>query len=120
MLISLVRANNLRGGLHLSYYWEPQWVRKVFVFNGVEIETCQDLVSGLIVCPICVDIDKLCPSRDRPSNVLPPENATFFFSLEDLYRHLYAHRESAWRTALEVEEGEEGEAGEEGEEEGEE
>jgi len=92
----------------MTYYWEPKWVRRKFEFEGVLIETCIDLNTGLIVCPECVDIDALCPSEDRPNTAVPAGTPTYFFSIADLLRHLSAHRESLWKkTTVEEEEAEE-------------
>ena len=102
----------------LSYYWEPRWIRKsIPIANGITIETCLDLTTNLLICPLCVDIDKLCPYKDRESNVVPPANASYFFSEEDLIRHIYAHKDASWRyTVVYTEEEEEGEEHEEEEE----
>ncbi len=90
-------------------FWEPKWIRKkIKISEGVEIETCVDIVTGLILCPICSDIDKICPSSTEPSTVQPPSNTTYLFSPIDLLHHLKAHRESAWKiSTVEVEEEEE-------------
>ncbi len=88
----------------MSYHWEPKWVRRKLVIEGVTIETCIDLTTGMLVCPACVDIDSLCPSEDRPSTALPKGTPTFFFTVIDLLRHMKAHRESAWRKRVEEEE----------------
>jgi len=82
----------------MSYHWEPQWIRKRVVVDGMELEVCQDLSTGLYLCPLCIDIDRVCPSESKPSTVVP-DKATYFFSLQDLVRHLHAHRESRWREA---------------------
>jgi len=106
---------------NLTYYWEPRWVRRsITIANGITIETCLDLTTNLLVCPLCVDIDKLCPYKDRESDVVPPANASYFFSEEDLIRHIYAHKEASWRHIVvyaETEEEEEEEQEEEEEEE---
>lgn len=105
----------------LSYYWEPRWIRKsVTIADGIVIETCLDLTTNLLVCPLCVDIDKLCPYRDRESDAAPPTNASYFFSEEDLVRHIYAHKEALWKHAIAYTEAEEEEEGEQEEEEEEE
>ncbi len=88
----------------MSYYWEPKWVRRKFEYEGVTIETCMDLSTGLLVCPECVNVDVLCPSEDKPNNVIPSGAPTYFFSLLDLLRHMSAHRESTWKKRVEVEE----------------
>lgn len=102
----------------MAYYWEPRWIRKrITLAEGIAIETCLDLTTNLLVCPICVDIDKLCPYTDKESSAMPPPNISYFFSEEDLIRHIQAHREAAWRhTAIHIEEEEESEEGEEEEE----
>ena len=95
----------------MSYYWETQWIRKkIPIEDGVEIETCVDLTSGLIICPLCADISKLCPSYDKPINVSPPENAAYFFNVIDLIKHMKAHKESSWKISITIEEEEESES----------
>ncbi len=88
----------------LSYHWEPRWVRRKFEIDGITIETCVDLATGMIVCPACVDVDSLCPHEDKPTSVIPRGSPSFFFSVTDLLRHMRAHRESAWRRKVEEEE----------------
>ena len=88
----------------MSYHWEPQWIRRKFEIDGVTIETCVDITTGMIVCPACTDVDALCPSEDKPNSALPRGTPTFFFSIADLIRHMKAHRESAWRKRVEEEE----------------
>ncbi|RLG75289.1 MAG: hypothetical protein DRO14_04785 [Thermoprotei archaeon] len=51
--------------------------------------TCQDLVSKLYVCPLCSDIDRICP-EGRETNILVDDMVTFF-SVEDLINHLRTH-----------------------------
>ncbi len=93
----------------MSYGWEAKWIKKKFkVVGGLEIETCQDLSTGLILCPLCTDISKICPSPTEPSSI-PVSRGLYFFSIEDLYRHMIAHtRASEWeKYVVSEEEGEE-------------
>ncbi|ADM26947.1 conserved hypothetical protein [Ignisphaera aggregans DSM 17230] len=101
----------------MSYGWEAKWIKKKFkVVGGLEVETCQDLSTGLILCPLCTDISKICPSPTEPSST-PVSKGVYFFSIEDLYRHMIAHtRASEWGKYVTVGE-EEGEEGDEEEEE---
>ena len=88
----------------MAYRWEPRWIRKRFEVDGVVIETCVDTTTGMIVCPICVDVESLCPYEDKPSIALPRGNPTYFFSINDLLLHIKAHRESLWKKRVEEEE----------------
>lgn len=92
----------------MSYGWEARWIRKRFrMAEGVEIETCYDTASGLILCPLCVSISKVCPSGSEPSAALV-SGATYFFSPEDLFHHMRAHaRMSEWGKAYILSEEEE-------------
>lgn len=74
----------------MSLFWEPKWVRKLLKFEGIEIVTCEDLSSGLIVCPICEDIDELCPEGKTTSRV--KENMLTFFTPKDLILHIKTHK----------------------------
>ena len=85
--------------------------------EGIEVETCYDIVSSLILCPLCSNISKVCPSATEPSTTTV-SNATFFFSPEDLFHHMRAHaRMSEWSKAYMVSEEEEEPIEEEEEEE---
>lgn len=95
----------------MSYQWEARWVRKRLELGGISIEVCVDESTGLIACPVCIDVDKLCPPGKRVS-VQPPEGVAYFYSVEDLLNHLKAHSEEFWgrerrRRAEELEEVEE-------------
>lgn len=102
--------------------WEPRWVRKrLKMGEGIEVETCLDVVSGLILCPLCVDISRLCPSYTEPVAEPLAGEAMLFFAASDLFHHMRAHaRAGEWRPyALgEEEEEEESEEIEEESEEG--
>ncbi len=73
----------------VALFWEPKWVRKKIYYEGIEIVTCQDKVTKSYLCPICVDIDEVCP-EGKETNVLD-ENMLTFFTLEDLIRHMRTH-----------------------------
>ena len=100
------------------YQWIPRWVRvKISLRNNEIIETCRDETTGLIICPICSDIEKICPSDKKVSSVIP-EKTIYFFSEEDLVSHIYAHSESSeWGRSSGKYEEEESEETEEEEEE---
>ncbi len=84
----------------MSLFWEPRWVRVKVSRDGVTIITCQDLVSKLYVCPLCSDIDRICP-EGRETNILVDSMNTFF-SVEDLINHLrmHAHTQSLRRKLI--------------------
>ena len=93
----------------MGYGWEPKWIRKKIVISeGIEIETCYDAVTGLYLCPICVNVSKVCPSYTEYSSAIP-EKATYFFSIDDLLHHIKAHTkiDKAGYQYVEAEEGEE-------------
>lgn len=93
----------------MSYGWDARWVRKRFKMGeGLEVETCQDVTTGLIACPICTDISKLCPSYGEPVHVAVSSGVTLFFSPDDLLHHMRAHaRAGDWRGYTTSEEEEE-------------
>ncbi|MEM2376488.1 MAG: hypothetical protein QXZ10_02635 [Sulfolobales archaeon] len=74
----------------MSLFWEPRWVRKRYLVDGVDIVTCEDEVSGLILCPICEKIDEYCPENKSTSRVR--ENLNTFFTPRDLIYHLKSHK----------------------------
>lgn len=74
----------------MSLFWEPRWVRKRFEVSGVEVVTCEDEVSKLILCPVCENIDEFCPEGKVTSKVR--EDILTFFSIHDLIHHLGAHK----------------------------
>jgi len=92
----------------MSYGWEARWVRRKFkMAEGIEVETCYDLTSSLILCPLCINISKVCPSSTEPSATLV-SGAMYFFYPEDLFHHMRAHaRMSEWSKAYVVSEEEE-------------
>lgn len=73
----------------MALYWEPRWVRKKFIVDGMEIITCQDVNTKMYICPICVDIDKVCPEGKETSIV--SEDMVTFFTLKDLVNHMRSH-----------------------------
>ncbi len=73
----------------MALFWEPVWVRKKVSSEGIEIETCVDETTGMLLCPLCHDIDKICPPGTK-GNVVS-DNMMTFFSVEDLIRHLSSH-----------------------------
>lgn len=103
----------------MSHGWEARWIRKkIKMSEGLEIETCIDITTGLVICPLCADISVLCPSSTEPTTTALPSNAVLFFTSSDLFHHMKAHaRSSDWRIYVSSEEEEEEEIGEEEEEE---
>ncbi len=92
----------------MSYSWEPQWIRRKFkISEGLEIETCYDSSTGLLLCPLCVDVSKICPSYTEPTSIIP-ENVPYFFSIEDVIYHMKTHsRVESKKLYVEIEEEEE-------------
>ncbi len=76
------------------YQWRPKWIRvKIILRPGEEVESCKDETTGLYICPLCSDINIICPSDKKFSSIIP-EKTVYFFSEEDLRNHIYAHSES--------------------------
>ena len=82
----------------LSLSWEPKWVRVRLKYAGTEIITCKDLSTDLLVCPLCVDIDKLCP-EGKETNIAV-DNIYTFYTLEDLVNHMIAHGSSKFMKVI--------------------
>ncbi|MEM4848415.1 MAG: hypothetical protein QXM55_02120 [Ignisphaera sp.] len=91
--------------------WEPKWVkRKLRMGEGIEVETCQDIITGLIVCPLCADISRLCPSVSEVTTASLNSSATLFFTASDLFYHMRAHVKAGEWKVYEASEEEEEEA----------
>lgn len=73
----------------MSLFWEPKWRRVSLNVNGVVIETCLDISTNLLLCPVCVRIDEVCPKEGNPLKQIVDE--PLFFSLTDLVNHLRSH-----------------------------
>lgn len=82
----------------MGYFWQPRWVRKKFNESGIKIETCVDEITNLIVCPLCINIDDLCPIGKSTSKAV--EGVTLFFSIKDLIHHIYSHLEETWKERI--------------------
>ncbi len=95
----------------MAFRWDPRWVRVRINVGGIEIETCIDKTTGLILCPICSDPNDICPGDSSESRRIPSK-ATYFFTFEDLIKHMKAHTSIPWekkRVSVVLEEEEEGE-----------
>ncbi len=73
----------------MSLSWEPRWVRVKLEYAGIRIETCKDLVTGMILCPICADIERICP-EGKETNITEVGTPTFF-TVIDLINHMRTH-----------------------------
>jgi hypothetical protein len=73
----------------MSLFWEPRWRRVSFNVDGVVIETCLDTSTNLLLCPICVKIDEVCPKEGE--SLRQVVDKPLFFSLTDLLHHLRSH-----------------------------
>ncbi|AEM39353.1 hypothetical protein Pyrfu_1495 [Pyrolobus fumarii 1A] len=78
----------------MALQWEPQWEELVIEKWGVKLKVKKDKVTGMYACPICGISD----------------SAIYFFSIEDLLRHMLTHarRERIETIRVSIEEGEEG------------
>jgi len=91
----------------LALYWEPKWVRRKVVIDGMEIITCQDLVTKMLLCPICNNVDTICP-EGKETNIVSEDLITFF-TLEDLIHHMRTHGLQTFKKRISIKErGEEG------------
>ncbi|RLG80455.1 MAG: hypothetical protein DRO09_03135 [Thermoprotei archaeon] len=89
----------------MSLFWEPRWVRKRIVHEGMEIVTCQDEVNKLYLCPLCIDIDKVCP-EGRATNFISEDMVTFF-TISDLVNHMRTHGSPRYEKRISVSKGRE-------------
>jgi hypothetical protein len=90
-----------------------KWIKKkIRVSEGVEIETCYDISTGLMLCPLCVNVSRMCPSTTEPTNIIP-ENVPYFFSPEDIIYHMKVHTKAVEGKKLYIEVKEEEEVEEE-------
>ena len=85
----------------MSLTWEPKWVRVKVSFAGVEIETCKDIVTNLILCPLCSDINRVCP-EGRETNIIE-EGMVTFFTVEDLINHIRTHGDDRFKRKISIE-----------------
>ncbi|MEM0474833.1 MAG: hypothetical protein QXS11_06025, partial [Zestosphaera sp.] len=51
--------------------------------------TCLDTSTNLLLCPVCVKIDDVCPKEG--SSLRQVVNEPLFFSIIDLINHLRSH-----------------------------
>ncbi len=86
----------------MALQWEPQWEEQLVEKWGMKLRVKRDRVTGLYACPVCLG-----------------DNTLYFYTIEDLLRHLLTHarREKVETIRVTLEESEEGrkleEAGEE-------
>ncbi len=73
----------------MALSWEPRWVRVKVKCGGIEVTTCKDLSTNLLLCPLCVDINKVCP-EGKETNI-SVEDVPTFFTVEDLINHMKTH-----------------------------
>ena len=88
----------------MALQWEPQWEEIIVDKWGVRLRVKRDRATGVYACPICGVAD----------------DAVYFFTVEDLLRHILMHarREKVEAIRVSLEEGgEEGAKLEEGGEE---
>lgn len=98
----------------MSLFWEPRWRRVSFDVDGVVIETCLDVSTNLLLCPVCVKIDEVCPKEGN--SLKQVVDKPLFFSLVDLVNHLRSHTMSSEIKRIVVKKEEEEESVEEEEE----
>ncbi|MCY0860201.1 MAG: hypothetical protein OWQ54_07190 [Sulfolobaceae archaeon] len=95
----------------MSLRWTPLWKVEKIEYRGKDLEVCKDEHTGLYACPYCT------PACKKGEPVI---DGAFFYTLEDLKRHLDAHKTSYWvkgKRTVEEEEEEEYVTGEEEEDE---
>ena len=80
----------------MALQWEPQWEDVVVEKWGIRLRVKRDKVTGVYACPVCGTGD----------------NTIYFFSVEDLLRHVLVHarreKVETIRVSLEETGGEEG------------
>ncbi|MEO3993354.1 MAG: hypothetical protein QN229_03470 [Desulfurococcaceae archaeon TW002] len=98
----------------MSLFWEPKWRRVSLNTDGVVIETCLDTSTNLLLCPVCVRINEVCP--EVSGSFRQVVDKPLFFSLTDLVNHLRSHTVSGGTKRIVVKKEEEEESVEEKEE----
>lgn len=98
----------------MSLFWEPKWRRVSLNIDGVVMETCLDTSTNLLLCPVCVRIDEVCPKEGSSLRQIIDE--PLFFSLTDLVSHLRSHTMSSGAKRIIIKKEEEEESAEEEEE----
>ncbi|MGC8974685.1 MAG: hypothetical protein ACP5KB_00635 [Thermoprotei archaeon] len=98
----------------MSLFWEPKWRRVSLNIDGVVIETCLDTSTNLLLCPVCVRINEVCPKDGGSLRQIVDE--PLFFSLADLVSHLRSHTISGRVKRIVIKKEEEEESVEEEEE----
>ncbi|MEM4943133.1 MAG: hypothetical protein QW214_01015 [Saccharolobus sp.] len=71
----------------MSTRWLPKWKTIEIEYNSKKITICYDEISKLYACPICS------PSCVKGS---VQDYGTYFFNLEDLKKHIDAHKQGLW------------------------
>lgn len=94
----------------MSLFWEPKWVRVKLTVDDFIIETCVDKTTNLIACPLCVDIDLLCP--EEGASTTTEVKGSLFFTAVDLVNHMRTHAFKISDKKIKVSEEEEEEEGE--------
>ncbi|WP_338599712.1 hypothetical protein V6M85_10480 [Sulfolobus tengchongensis] len=96
----------------MSTRWTPKWKAIEIEYNNKKTVVCYDETTKLYVCPIC---------SPNCAKGVSTDYSSYFFNLEDLKRHLDAHKEGFWlKKRIRSEEEEEESKISFGEEEGEE
>ncbi len=72
----------------MSTRWSPSWKLIKIDIESKEIDICYDSTSKLYVCPLC---SPECKKGELPTY------SSYFFNVEDLKRHLDAHKNELWR-----------------------
>ncbi len=85
----------------MSLTWEPRWIRVKVKFADIEVETCKDTVTNLLLCPLCNDINRICP-EGKESNIIE-EGMITFYTAEDLINHLRTHGSEYFKRRIKVE-----------------
>ncbi len=98
----------------MSLFWEPKWRRVSLNVDGVVIETCLDTSTSLLLCPVCVRINEVCPEVEGSFRQVVDK--PLFFSITDLVNHLRSHTISGEAKRIVVKKEEEEESVEEEEE----
>ncbi|MCH4814339.1 MAG: hypothetical protein QXY87_01855 [Saccharolobus sp.] len=71
----------------MSTRWSPKWKAIEIDHNNKKVTICYDETTKLYVCPIC---------SPNCAKGVSTDYSTYFFNLEDLKRHLDAHKHGLW------------------------
>ncbi|BBG24571.1 hypothetical protein [Sulfuracidifex tepidarius] len=75
----------------MSTRWNPSWKIVKTTIDKEEVDVCYDSSSKLYVCPLC---SPECKRGELPTY------SSYFFNLEDMKRHMQAHKYELWKKKM--------------------